>query len=171
MKSSCWKAPRRSPRFWSWTSEKFPKGRIDPGPWGILKATEKRKLKKRKIILDIFEISGIILTVPCDTEDLCNGSTPDSDSVCGGSNPSSSARKKHLRNRKCFFQRNPPLWVGEILLRSVKYAKGRVKSLRRWVDFLSLSAKRKISQVRQHLSHILPPAKYFTERFRFAHAC
>ena len=24
-------------------------------------------------------------------EDLCNGSTPDSDSVCGGSNPSSSA--------------------------------------------------------------------------------
>ena len=25
-------------------------------------------------------------------EDLCNGSTPDSDSVCGGSNPSSSAR-------------------------------------------------------------------------------
>ena len=27
-------------------------------------------------------------------EDLCNGSTPDSDSVCGGSNPSSSAKKK-----------------------------------------------------------------------------
>ena len=27
-------------------------------------------------------------------EDLCNGSTPDSDSVCGGSNPSSSANKK-----------------------------------------------------------------------------
>ena len=26
-------------------------------------------------------------------EDLCNGSTPDSDSVCGGSNPSSSAIK------------------------------------------------------------------------------
>ena len=26
-------------------------------------------------------------------EDLCNGSTPDSDSVCGGSNPSSSAKK------------------------------------------------------------------------------
>ncbi len=26
-------------------------------------------------------------------EDLCNGSTPDSDSVCGGSNPSSSAMK------------------------------------------------------------------------------
>ena len=25
-------------------------------------------------------------------EDLCNGSTPDSDSVCGGSNPSSSAK-------------------------------------------------------------------------------
>ena len=28
-------------------------------------------------------------------EDLCNGSTPDSDSVCGGSNPSSSAKKKN----------------------------------------------------------------------------
>ena len=28
-----------------------------------------------------------------DIEDLCNGSTPDSDSVCGGSNPSSSAIK------------------------------------------------------------------------------
>ena len=27
-------------------------------------------------------------------EDLCNGSTPDSDSVCGGSNPSSSAKKE-----------------------------------------------------------------------------
>ena len=27
-------------------------------------------------------------------EDVCNGSTPDSDSVCGGSNPSSSANKK-----------------------------------------------------------------------------
>ena len=29
-----------------------------------------------------------------DLEDLCNGSTPDSDSVCGGSNPSSSAKKR-----------------------------------------------------------------------------
>ena len=72
------------------------------------------------------------------------------------------ARKKHLRNRKCFFQRNPPLRVGEILLRSVKYAKGRVKSLRRWVDFIFLSAKRKISQVRQHFFHILRNAKYIT---------
>ena len=48
-----------------------------------------RILKK---LLDISKISVIILTVPCDTEDLCNGSTPDSDSVCGGSNPSSPAR-------------------------------------------------------------------------------
>ena len=31
-------------------------------------------------------------------EDLCNGSTPDSDSVCGGSNPSSSAKKE----ARCF---------------------------------------------------------------------
>ena len=50
-----------------------------------------RILKK---LLDISKISVIMLTVPCDTEDLCNGSTPDSDSVCGGSNPSSSARKR-----------------------------------------------------------------------------
>ena len=33
----------------------------------------------------------IIRSLPI--EDLCNGSTPDSDSVCGGSNPSSSAKK------------------------------------------------------------------------------
>ena len=31
-------------------------------------------------------------------EDLCNGSTPDSDSVCGGSNPSSSANNKSHPN-------------------------------------------------------------------------
>ena len=30
-------------------------------------------------------------------EDLCNGSTPDSDSVCGGSNPSSSAKSTCLQ--------------------------------------------------------------------------
>ena len=36
-------------------------------------------------------------------EDLCNGSTPDSDSVCGGSNPSSSANKKRHPNGWRFF--------------------------------------------------------------------
>ena len=39
----------------------------------------------------------VLLSPPCGPgshiEDLCNGSTPDSDSVCGGSNPSSSAKK------------------------------------------------------------------------------
>ena len=43
-------------------------------------------------MLDISNVLGIIIPV-LDTEDLCNGSTPDSDSVCGGSNPSSSAKK------------------------------------------------------------------------------
>lgn len=35
-------------------------------------------------------------------EDLCNGSTPDSDSVCGGSNPSSSAKNKTPPDGWCF---------------------------------------------------------------------
>ena len=39
-------------------------------------------LRKVRIIINVLAI-----------EDLCNGSTPDSDSVCGGSNPSSSAKK------------------------------------------------------------------------------
>ena len=34
----------------------------------------------------------IIIFIVSFIEDLCNGSTPDSDSVCGGSNPSSSAK-------------------------------------------------------------------------------
>ena len=42
-------------------------------------------------MLDFFEILHIIEAFHI--EDLCNGSTPDSDSVCGGSNPSSSAKK------------------------------------------------------------------------------
>ena len=45
-----------------------------------------------KKLLDIFGKVSIISNVPA-IEDLCNGSTPDSDSVCGGSNPSSSAKK------------------------------------------------------------------------------
>ena len=36
-------------------------------------------------------------------EDLCNGSTPDSDSVCGGSNPSSSAKNHILRKKGVVF--------------------------------------------------------------------
>ena len=42
-------------------------------------------------------------------EDLCNGSTPDSDSVCGGSNPSSSAMKKALASASAFFNEINPL--------------------------------------------------------------
>ena len=45
-----------------------------------------------KKVLDFFGKVLIIMTVLA-IEDLCNGSTPDSDSVCGGSNPSSSAIK------------------------------------------------------------------------------
>ena len=37
--------------------------------------------------------------MPIAIEDLCNGSTPDSDSVCGGSNPSSPAKKKNLQSQ------------------------------------------------------------------------
>ncbi len=47
-------------------------------------------------MLDISREMRIIISVPskrAHIEDLCNGSTPDSDSVCGGSNPSSSAKK------------------------------------------------------------------------------
>ena len=36
-------------------------------------------------------------------EDLCNGSTPDSDSVCGGSNPSSSAKTPDFERNWAFF--------------------------------------------------------------------
>ena len=48
--------------------------------------------RKPKKVLDIFWFLRIIILVRA-IEDLCNGSTPDSDSVCGGSNPSSSAKK------------------------------------------------------------------------------
>ena len=58
----------------------------------ILPREKKRKiLKSAEIMLDISEKLGIILMLSI--EDLCNGSTPDSDSVCGGSNPSSSAKR------------------------------------------------------------------------------
>ena len=42
----------------------------------------------------LFPKIGYNNTVPNQIEDLCNGSTPDSDSVCGGSNPSSSAKQQ-----------------------------------------------------------------------------
>ena len=51
--------------------------------------------------LDISERLHIIIAVSI--EDLCNGSTPDSDSVCGGSNPSSSANKKERLNGVLFY--------------------------------------------------------------------
>ena len=52
-------------------------------------------------MLDIFEKMHIITMFQI--EDLCNGSTPDSDSVCGGSNPSSSAKKADTHLGICFF--------------------------------------------------------------------
>ena len=53
---------------------------------------QKKTAKFGKIMLDFSVSLRIIRNVP-KIEDLCNGSTPDSDSVCGGSNPSSSAMK------------------------------------------------------------------------------
>ena len=50
-------------------------------------------MKIWKKVLDFFCDVRIIRFLR-EIEDLCNGSTPDSDSVCGGSNPSSSANKK-----------------------------------------------------------------------------
>ena len=37
-----------------------------------------------------------------------------------------------------FFQRNPPIRAGEMLLRNEKYASRRVKCLRAWVDSFSI---------------------------------
>ena len=54
------------------------------------------------------------------------------------SSPVVSTMKKALL-RKSFFQRNPPIRAGEMLLRNVKYALRRVKCLRARVDFISLS--------------------------------
>ena len=46
-------------------------------------------------MLHTHEVTGSspVVSTRYSIEDLCNGSTPDSDSVCGGSNPSSSAKK------------------------------------------------------------------------------
>ena len=45
-------------------------------------------------MLHTHEVTGSspVVSTRYNIEDLCNGSTPDSDSVCGGSNPSSSAK-------------------------------------------------------------------------------
>ena len=48
---------------------------------------------KGTTMLHTHEVTGSSPVVSTTIEDLCNGSTPDSDSVCGGSNPSSSAKK------------------------------------------------------------------------------
>ena len=61
-------------------------------------------MKIWKKVLDFFCDVRIIRFVR-EIEDLCNGSTPDSDSVCGGSNPSSSAKNTQ-----------PHLWLGVFLL-------------------------------------------------------
>ena len=70
-------------------------------------------------MLDFFCILRIINFVR-EIEDLCNGSTPDSDSVCGGSNPSSSAIRFTLDSSESrgFFLSSPFLrfrlfWISE----------------------------------------------------------
>ena len=67
---------------------------IFPSQQEILALARAEKYAKFwKKVLDFFRRMRIIKFVR-EIEDLCNGSTPDSDSVCGGSNPSSSANKK-----------------------------------------------------------------------------
>ena len=56
-------------------------------------------------MLHTHEVTGSSPVVSTIIEDLCNGSTPDSDSVCGGSNPSSSAKKDHTHRVWSFFGR------------------------------------------------------------------
>ena len=56
------------------------------------------------------EVVGGVATPPCRTSVVTN--------------PPSPTRKKTLSKDKVFFQLNPPLRVGEILLRNVKYARG-----------------------------------------------
>ena len=72
-----------------------------------------------KKVLDFSGSLCIIIFVPR-IEDLCNGSTPDSDSVCGGSNPSSSAIEITLDSSESrgFFLFSPFLrfrlfWISE----------------------------------------------------------
>ena len=59
-------------------------------------------MKIWKKVLDFFWDVRIIRLVR-EIEDLCNGSTPDSDSVCGGSNPSSSAKTPDRFRGRAFF--------------------------------------------------------------------
>ena len=63
-------------------------------------ARTEKSFRNRKKLLDFFRKLGIIWMFQI--EDLCNGSTPDSDSVRGGSNPSSSAIR--------FTQDSPESW-------------------------------------------------------------
>ena len=69
---------------------------------GCLRVRNSLGNKKFLEVLDFF-VKVVIMIPVLDTEDLCNGSTPDSDSVCGGSNPSSSAIR--------FTQDSPESWV------------------------------------------------------------
>ena len=54
-------------------------------------------------MLHTHEVTGSSPVVSTTIEDLCNGSTPDSDSVCGGSNPSSSAKTLENESFQGFF--------------------------------------------------------------------
>ncbi len=63
-------------------------------------------------MLDFSETLRIIIHA-LNIEDLCNGSTPDSDSVCGGSNPSSSA-KDHPKGWSFFIRRGWGIRKGDL---------------------------------------------------------
>ena len=56
-------------------------------------------------MLHTHEVTGSspVVSTRYNIEDLCNGSTPDSDSVCGGSNPSSPAKIGDLRKKVADF--------------------------------------------------------------------
>ena len=102
-------------------------------PAGVIYACTEKIPKILEKVLDFSERIDIIICVPS-IEDLCNGSTPDSDSVCGGSNPSSSANKRcclkmilwnHKRQRLflCF-------WCNEAVEKNIKTRKNSALNLR-----------------------------------------
>ena len=80
-------------------------------------------------------------------------------------NPSFSyplARKKHLR-KQVLFSTKSTLSGGWNTASRCDIRLRCVKSLRRWVDFISLSAKQKISQTRERFFHILRQQKNITK--------
>ena len=99
-------------------------------------------------------------------EDLCNGSTPDSDSVCGGSNPSSSAMKKALASASAFFNEINPLRDLWNALRAWNMADAMWNACgREWIYFISLSASAENFTSAYGAYFTFCEAKYFTGCF------